>query len=80
MLRPAARPRGDGARGGQQRRPVAAGSRGHRRQELGGSEGRGRHRAPPALSPMRWLLSLLGGPARNAMDREGDGEVGGGGV
>lgn len=38
--------------GGERGRPLSAGSRGHRRQELGGGEGRGRH-----LCPLRCLLA-----------------------
>jgi hypothetical protein len=60
VVRPAAaRGPGEGGgrgAGGERGRPLAAGSRGHRRQELGGGEGRGRHLSlslSPPVSPGR---------------------------
>jgi len=44
---------GGGSDGGKRGRPLAAGSRGHRHQELGGGEGRGRHLSLPSPSAVR---------------------------
>ena len=64
VVRPAAAqgPGEGGGRGagGERGRPLAAGSRGHRRQELGGGEGRGRHLSLPfPLSPGRTVRGAM---------------------